>query len=123
MKKLLLFAMLLATVAMTSCSKSSSSTPTLVGKWKVVNSISISSGYTNTYTGVSADYVEFKTNGTVTSFVDGELTTTSYSVSGTNAVIDDVDYSITTLTTSAATLYHTEGSGSSRYQVTINLRK
>ena len=122
MKKLLLFAMLLSTVAMTSCSKSSSS-PSLVGKWKVVNLVSSSSGYTDTYTGLSSDYVEFKTNGTVTSFVDGELTTTSYSVSGTNAVIDGVDYSITTLTTSAATLYHTEGSGSSRYQVTINLRK
>ena len=122
MKKLLLFAMVLATVAMTSCSKSSS-TPTLVGTWKVVNLVSSSSGYTDTYTGVAADYVEFKTNGTVTSFVDGELTTTSYSVSGTNAVIDGVDYTITTLTTSAATLYHTEGTGSSRFQVTINLRK
>jgi hypothetical protein len=122
MKKLLLFAMVLATVAMTSCSKSSS-TPTLVGKWNIASLVTSASGYTDTYTGVSTDYADFKSNGTVTTFVDGELSTSSYSVSGTNAVIDGVDYTITTLTTSAATLYHTEGTGSSRFQVTINLRK
>ncbi len=121
MKKLLLFAMLLATVAMTSCSKSSSS-PSLVGKWKVVNLISSSSGYTDTYTGVSTDYVEFKTNGTAISFIDGETRNSAYTISGSNLIMDGQTYSIS-LSSSTATLYYTELVSGTRYEETINLRK
>ncbi len=121
MKKLLLFAMLLATVAMTSCSKSSS-TPTLVGKWKLTSYVYKVGTFTETYTGVAADYVEFKSNGTAISFIDGETRNSSYTISGSNLNMDGQTYSIS-LSSSTATLYYTELVSGTRYEETINLRK
>ncbi len=122
MKKLLLFAMLLATVAMTSCSKSSSK-PTLVGKWKLTSYVYKVGTFTETYTGLSGDYMDFKSNGIVETNLDGDKTTADYSIEGSNVTVDGLTYSITNLTTSAATLYYAEGSGSNRLETTINLRK
>lgn len=114
--------MLLATVAMTSCSKSSSS-PTLVGKWKVVSLVYKTSTFSDTYTGLTGDYMDFKTNGYVESSLDGDLITYTYSINGSNVIIDGDNFAITTLTTSAATLYYTQGTGSSKIEATYSLKK
>ena len=130
MKKLLLFAMLLSTVVMTSCSKDSANptlvgnaNPTLVGKWQLVSydyKIGTISAPINI---TAADYVEFKTNGTVLTSISGESKSVPYSINGSNVTIDGELYSITTLTSSNATLYNTSGTGISKIEVTIILKK
>ena len=59
------------TVVMTSCSKDSAN-PTLVGKWQLVSydyKIGTISAPINI---TAADYVEFKTNGTVLTSISGQ---------------------------------------------------
>ena len=122
MKKLLLFAMLLSTVVMTSCSKDSAN-PTLVGKWQFVSydyKIGTISAPMNV---TAADYVEFKTNGTVLTNISGQSKSVPYSINGSNVTIDGDLYTITTLTSSNATLYNTSGTGISKIEVTIILKK
>ncbi len=121
-KKLLLFAMLLSTVVMTSCSKDSAN-PTLVGKWQFVSydyKIGTISAPMNV---TAADYVEFKTNGTVLTSISGQSKSVPYSINGSNVTIDGELYSISTLTSSNATLYNTSGTGISKIEVTIILKK
>ena len=122
MKKILLFAMLLSTVVMTSCSKDSAK-PTLVGKWQLVSydyKIGTISAPINV---TAADYVEFKTNGTVLTNISGQSKSVPYSINGSNVTIDGDLYTITTLTSSNATLYITSGTGSSKSEETITLKK
>lgn len=122
MKKLLLFAMLLATVAMTSCSKSSSS-PTLVGKWKFVSYVSKEgSNTTNSIIGESADYLDFKSNGTLESYIGGQTSTTAYTISGSNVSFDGQTYTVAVASTTA-TLSYTGYVGSLRIEEVINLKK
>lgn len=122
MKKLLLFAMLFATVAMTSCSKSASS-PTLVGKWKLVSYVS-KEGSTTTfnYTGVAADYMDFKTNGTVETYLSGSSGTSDYTLNGSKLVLDGQTYNVS-LTSTTATLTYSELVGNVRYEEIVNLKK
>ena len=127
MKKLLLFAMLFATVTMTSCSKSASSTSTpatltLVGKWKLVGYISKAGTTTDTYVGKAADYVDFKSNGTVETFIDGETHNTPYTISGSNLILDGETYTIG-LAATTASLYYSALENGTRYETTINLKK
>jgi hypothetical protein len=122
MKKLLLFAMLLATVAMTSCSKSSSSA-SLVGKWKFVSYVSKEGSVTTTnLTGGSADYMDFKSNGTLETFIGGQTGNLAYSISGSNVTFDDITYKFAVSSTTA-TLTYSEVINGVRYEDVINLRK
>ena len=115
--------MLLATVAMTSCSKSSSSTPTLVGKWKFVSYVSKEgSNTTNNITGTSADYLDFKSNGTLESFISGQTSNTAYTISGSNVSFDGQTYTVS-LASTTATLSYTGYVGSLRIEEIINLKK
>lgn len=120
MKKLL-FALVLVTIGMSSCSKDAATT--LVGKWKLVSIVMKSSVYNNTISGTSADYVDFKTNKTVETYFQGDLSTTSYSINGNSLEIDGQNFTINTLTSSIAVLYSSEGTGSSKTETTINLKK
>ncbi len=135
MKKLLLFTMLLATIAISSCSKDSAK-PTLVGKWKVASSISKLGTSSDTYIGLPADYFDFKSNGILEYFVDGIEDTLEYTISGNTVTIEFTTISpingnivnsqqtyTLTLTATTATLYFTELSNGVRYESTINLKK
>ncbi len=121
MKKLLLFTMLLATIAISSCSKDSAK-PTLVGKWKFVSMIYKSGTTTDSYIGLPADYLDFKSNGVLESYVDGQTGTTQYTISGNTVTIDTEVYTLS-LAATTATLYFTELSNGVRYETTINLKK
>jgi hypothetical protein len=122
MKKILLFVMLLATVAMTSCSKDSVK-PTLVGKWKLVSLVYKSANFSETINGSTGDYMDFKKDGTLEFRFQGETETIDYTISGSKVLFDGSTYSITNLTSSAASLYNTEGSGSDKFEQTVNLKK
>jgi hypothetical protein len=122
MKKLLLFAMLLTTVTMNSCSKDAAKL-TLVGKWKIVNLIYKTSTFNDTYNGLANDYFDFKSNGNLETSLDGDIVIQPYSINGSNVTIDGETFSISTLTTSATTLYYTQGTGSSKIEATYNLKK
>ena len=122
MKKILLFVMLLATVAMTSCSKDSVK-PTLVGKWKFVSLVYKSANFSETLNGSTGDYMDFKKDGTLEFRFQGETETIDYTISGSKVLFDGSTYSITNLTSSAASLYNTEGSGSDKFEQTVNLKK
>ena len=119
--------MLFATVTITSCSKSASSTSTpatltLVGKWKLVGYISKAGTTTDTYVGKAADYVDFKSNGTVETFIDGETNNTPYTISGSNLILDGETYTIG-LAATTASLYYSALENGTRYETTINLKK
>jgi hypothetical protein len=122
MKKILLFVMLLATVAMTSCSKDSAK-PTLVGKWKFVSVVYKSANFSETINGSTGDYMDFKKDGKLEFRFQGETETIDYTISGSKVLFDGSTYSITNLTSSAASLYNTEGSGSDKFEQTVNLKK
>lgn len=122
MKKLLLFAMLLSTVVMTSCSKDSAK-PTLVGKWKIVSLVYKTAIYNDSYIGLANDYFDFKSNGNLETSLNGATGTQSYTINGSNVTIDGQTFSISTLTTSATTLYSTQGIGIAKIEVTYNLKK
>ena len=122
MKKILLFVMLLATVAMTSCSKDSAK-PTLVGKWNLISYVYKSAAFTETIDGSTGDFMDFKKNGKLEFRFDGETETIDYTISDSKVTFDGTTFSITNLTSSAVTLYNTEGSGSNKVEQTINLRK
>jgi hypothetical protein len=122
MKKILLFVMLLATVAMTSCSKDSAK-PTLVGKWNLISYVYKSATFTETIDGSTGDFMDFKKNGKLEFRFDGETETIDYTISDSKVTFDGTTFSITNLTSSAVTLYNTEGSGSNKVEMTINLKK
>ena len=122
MKKLLLFAMLLSTAVMTSCSKDSAK-PTLVGKWKIVSLVYKTAIYNDSYIGLANDYFDFKSNGNLETSLNGATGTQSYTINGSNVTIDGQTFSISTLTTSATTLYSTQGIGIAKIEVTYNLKK
>lgn len=114
--------MLLSTVVMTSCSKDSAK-PSLVGKWQLVSYVYKIGTFSAPINGTAADYVEFKTNGTVVTSISGQSTSVPYSINGSNVTIDGELYNITTLTSSNATLYNTSGTGISKIEITITLKK
>ena len=130
MKTVLALVLLMVGFGGSPCSKDSANptlvgnaNPTLVGKWQLVSydyKIGTISAPINV---TAADYVEFKTNGTVLTSISGESKSVPYSINGSNVTIDGELYTITTLTSNNATLYNTSGTGNSKIEVTITLKK
>ena len=95
MKKLMVPAAILAAVVMVvSCDKNNdkpvnNTLSKIQAKWKV-NSIKFAYGeIDSTYTGVAADYIDFRTDGKVYTNVDNEKDTSLYSlVNDTKLVVD-----------------------------------
>jgi hypothetical protein len=67
--------------------------------------------------------MDFKKNGKLELRFDGETETIDYTISDSKVTFDGTTFSITNLTSSAVTLYNTEGSGSNKVEMTINLKK
>ena len=126
MKKLLLFSMLLATVAMTSCKKETAA-PTLVGNWKIESVSITSSGNTEKVAGVAADFFNFKTDGTYEILFSKLSGTGTYKINGSKVTITtsgvDQFFDIQKLTATEATLYYSDATGSSKLEATYNLKK
>ena len=95
MKKLMVPAAMLAAVVMVvSCDKkndkpANNTLSKIQAKWKV-NAIKFTYGVADsTYTGVAADYIDFRTDGKVYTNVDNEKDTSAYSlVNDTKLVVD-----------------------------------
>jgi hypothetical protein len=77
------------------------------------------------YTGVAADYVDFRKDNKVYSFVDQVYDTSDYQLLGSNKVVIDVDtFQIQTLTESASTLYEKITYDPQNYEeITIKLKR
>jgi hypothetical protein len=71
-----------------SCKKESAKPKTtqdkIGGKWKlqssVVDNFYLGASHITTYTGIAADYVDFRNDGKVYSFVDGRYDTSAYGI-------------------------------------------
>lgn len=122
MRNLLSTIILLLTVTVISCKKEN--TISLVGVWKVKTIVEKQNGVTTwTYNGVSADYVNFKTNGFAEVRIDGSSEDVPYTVVGNIVKIDGDDWNIQNLTKSSVTLAFVDTSGNSRYESIYNLER
>ena len=75
---------------------------------------------------MASDIIDFRTDGKVYTNVQGQLDTTTYSLSGdTKIVIDgNLNYDITTLTANSFILHEKEiGTGTDFYEETLTLKK
>lgn len=103
----------------------------IVGMWKFTNALYSGSfngmADKDTIIGKPADFLNFKTNGKLVTFVDGELDSANYSITTDNkvAIAGDAIYDIKTLNTTNFTLFAREnGPGATDFdEITINLRK
>lgn len=130
----------IAVVALSSCSKDSSTTPDPVVKTKtqliqqkwimdkqyVIDFDGVSTlDTTFSYSGSGGDYIEFSTNGKAyTSFL-GELDSTTYHIINDDSIkIDDVSFRITTLTETDFDLLSTDTDTDGSYEkVILELKK
>ncbi|MET0637722.1 MAG: hypothetical protein ABWZ25_16960, partial [Chitinophagaceae bacterium] len=113
MKKIVFAGALLLTM-FTACKKDKDDQSTaekIAGKWNVSKIITreVIEGeepFEDTYTGVSTDYIEFRSDGKVVLDFDGDSEIESYQVMGDTAiVIADVPFKITALSKSQLSLY------------------
>ncbi|TKK66993.1 hypothetical protein FC093_15970 [Ilyomonas limi] len=100
MKKLMVPAAMLAAVVMVvSCDKdndkpANTTLQKIQAKWNVT-SIKLDAGEEDsTYTGVAADYIDFRTDGKVYTNVAGEKDTTAYSVVNDTKLVVDGDTAV-----------------------------
>jgi hypothetical protein len=131
MKKIL-FPLIIAVLTVTACKKDKSEVqaPTLTGKWGIANMLNkeIVNGatmYSDNYTGTAADYMEFKTDNTLSYFVDGFGLILSYQILPDNKLkIEDDIFTIQSLTKNSASLILKESYGTNTYdEITINLKR
>jgi len=119
MKRLILL-LILGVIFFSGCKKSTTDRITtqdqLLGKWKVatITEEDIVSGLpqTNTYTGQTADYIDFRDDGKVYYNVDANLDTFTYHILNDQLLVQDISdsFSIITLTSTNFTERHTSGS-------------
>ena len=127
----------IASMIITSCKKEDAAPKPkttqekIAGKWRLESSArnDFYAGVPHfiTYTGTAADYVDFRNDGKVYSFVDGNSDTTAYSIiSDTKMWIDsstDV-FDILTLTESTFKFYMKQTFNAGEYyETTINLKR
>lgn len=129
MKKIL-FCIAIATVAFTACKKDKDKPASLVNKWSVVNThiVEINNGlvfYDERYTGVAADYLDFRNDNKLYSSIDGSSDVVPYQLSGTDKVIIDGDtFTIQSLTLNSVRLYMREpATGNTYTEATVNLKR
>ena len=134
MKKLLLFttAIILLSFSFSSCKKKDkeeTATEKIQHNWSLVSIVTNShdgSGDDITNIPVSQDdYINFTSNGTVTSFVGGINDTSSYSIiSDSQIIIDSEPFTIKTLTSSQLVLYSKDEISATEYdETTISLER
>lgn len=122
MKNLLFFTALLLSTAFFSCKKDSPAT--LQGKWKVKSAFEKENGTTvYSYVGQSVDYIDFKSNGFVEQYIDGDLDELPYTINGNIVIVDGDNWTIQNLTKSSVTLNYLEVSGTARYEMILNLER
>jgi hypothetical protein len=133
MKKLLLVA--IAFVALfASCKKKDVEKTTqekVLGRWKVTNQVtkSVYNGITSNdvQNGAAADYFDFRNDGKVYSFVDGELDTASFKIiSDIKIQFGTENFDILTLNNSQFSVYNKyvyPNNAANYYESTINLAK
>jgi len=135
MKTKLLCIILLISMGFIACKKESVTPKTtqdkIAGKWKVHSSVVdiFYSGTSHivTYTGTAADYVDFRNDGKVYSFVDGNYDTAAYGIiSNTKMwILNSSDsFDIQTLTDTDLKIYRKEIYAPGEYQEsTTNLKR
>jgi hypothetical protein len=113
MKKIIL-ASVFATLFVTACDKDNPEqlpTPSLIGKWGVVNihEKEVDNGavvYDENYTGQASDYMEFRNDNTLSFFIDGFGLIINYKLLPNNKVeISGDTLTIQSLTANSAILY------------------
>lgn len=131
MKKIIILTFIIA-ASMTACKKTETPppAPSLIGKWAVVNyqTKEWNNGtvvYDDNYVGTSADYMEFKSDNTISFFLDGFGATVNYQLQPDNKVVINGDtYTIQSLTANNATLYLKTPYTSTNYdEEIINLKR
>ncbi|MEP6927235.1 MAG: hypothetical protein ABI834_06335 [Ginsengibacter sp.] len=133
MKKVFLFAttvILLASV-LSSCKKDKAETTAqkVQHNWTIVNEIDnfhdASGDHIDTINGVAGDFINFNSNGTVTSHFDGSDDSGNYSLlNDTQISINGLTFTIKTLTDSQLVLYVKDVISSDEYdEETINLKR
>jgi PBP1b-binding outer membrane lipoprotein LpoB len=130
-KNLFVTALILTAVFFSSCKKDKPETTAhkVQHKWTYVSSVENDHDATGdnitTTPGDSGDYIMFNSNGTVTSFMDNQTDTSTYSViSDTQIAIDNELYTIKILSSNQLVLYVKEITSTTEYsELTINLKR
>jgi hypothetical protein len=132
MKKFITCAVIASLLFIAGCKKDDKNTsnPSLQNKWGLESTSynTVEDGVPvgpDNYTGVAADYVDFRKDNKVYSFVDQVYDTSDYQLVGSNKVVIDVDtFQIQTLTESASTLYEKIIFDPQNYEeITIKLKR
>lgn len=113
-----------------SCKKDKESTAKkLQHNWSIVNEIDnfhdASGDHMDTIPGVAGDYINFSSNGTVTSQFDGTSDNSTYTLTDdTHIVVNSASYTIKTLTDKQFVLYIRQDLSSTEYEEqNINLKR
>ena len=132
MKKII-FASVFATLFVTACHKDKPEpppAPSLIGKWGVVNILEkeIDNGtivYNDNYTGQTSDYMEFKSDNTLSFSIDGFNLIINYKLLPGNKVeISGDTLTIQSLTANSAILYQKDDYGSNSFdETTYSLKR
>jgi len=132
MKKIILSAVF-GTLFLTACDKNGPEpppAPSLIGKWRVVNILEkeVDNGaivYNDNYTGQAADYMEFKSDNTLSFSIDGFDLIINYKLLPNNKVeISGDTLTIQSLTANGATLYQKDDNGANSFEeTTYNLKR
>lgn len=130
-KSFFLATLILTVFIFSSCKKDKTQTTAqkVQYKWTYVNSVEndhdASGDDISTTPGAAGDYVQFNSNGTVISMIDGQSDTVSYSViSDSQISIDSELYTIKALSSSQLVLYYKQTISSTEYsEVTLNLKR
>ena len=133
MKKIIL-ASVIAILFLTACDKNGPEPPTpapsLIGKWGLVNILEkeVDNGavvYNDNYTGQASDYMEFKSDNTLSFSIDGFSLIINYKLLPNNKVeISGDTLTIQSLTANGATLYQKDDTGSNSFEeTTYNLKR
>ena len=132
MKKIILSAVF-GTLFLTACDKNGPEpppAPSLIGKWGVVNILDkeVDNGtivYNDNYTGQTSDYMEFKSDNTLSFSIDGFNLIINYKLLPGNKVeISGDTLTIQSLSANSATLYQKDDTGSNSFEeTTYNLKR
>ena len=126
MKKIILASVFAALFA-TGCDKSGPEpppAPSLIGKWGVVNILEkeVDNGavvYNDNYTGQASDYMEFKSDNTLSFFIDGFGLILNYKLlPGNKLEISGDTLTIQSLTANSATIYEKYDNGPNSFDET-----
>jgi len=132
MKKIILSAVF-GTLFLTACDKNGPEpppAPSLIGKWGVVNILDkeVDNGtivYNDNYTGQTSDYMEFKSDNTLSFSIDGLNLIINYKLLPGNKVeISGDTLTIQSLTANSAILYQKDDNGSNSFdETTYSLKR